>query len=514
MFKLVKKLKLVKCKLRIWNKEKFGNINKVKNLDTTIEKLQNDNYKNYNHVVNDKISRLNKKRECLIEYQQKYWFQRAKTKFINEGDRNTKYFHRVATGRRNRKTINNIQKDNGLWVNKEEDIMSVFVNEYKKRFHASNTNHNQYNNLIQVITEEVSERDNDELTKPVSNSDIKNAIYSIGAEKSPGPDGMSAGFFHHYWDIVGPAICKAIKSFFLSGKLLEQVNHTFITLIPKKDNPISTNDYRPISLCSIVYKVIAKILASRLSKILPKLIHPLQSAFVQKRAIQDNILIGHEVFHGFRTKKGKEGFMAIKLDMKKAYDRIEWKYIRVVLEKFGFCNKFTNWIMECISSVSYSILINDKPTDPFTPGRGLRQGDSISSLIFNLGAEVLDRNIQFESNRNRKSIGFPITRNGTTIPFLAYADDIIIFSKASVSAASKILDILNEYCIISGQKINLQKSAFQTSKNVDNRTKRQIQLCLGIPSSNDLEKYLGCLLLMVGLIRRCLKRLSTIQKTS
>ena len=192
-------------------------------------------------------------------------------------------------------------------------------------------------------------------------------MFDIGSEKSPGPDGMTDDFYQKYWHIVGPTVTRAVKSFYITGKILKQLNHTFIALLPKVDNPIRTANYRPISLCSTVYKIIAKILANRLSSILPKLIHPLQSAFTKNRAIHDNVLIAHEIFHGFRSKKGKEGYMAIKLDMEKAYDKLEWNFIKLVLQHFGFSEKFRKWINECITTVSYSILINDSPTTLFLP---------------------------------------------------------------------------------------------------------------------------------------------------
>ena len=156
---------------------------------------------------------------------------------------------------------------------------------------------------------------------------------------------MPAGFYQKYWNIIGPTVIKAVKDFFRSGKILKQVNHTFITLIQKIDNPNSLNHFRPISLCTTIYKTIAKILTERLKNVIPKLIHPLQGAFVQGRTIQDNVLIAHEIFHSFRLrKKGTEGLMEIKLDMEKAYDKIEWEFIFQILEKFGFEPKFIRWI--------------------------------------------------------------------------------------------------------------------------------------------------------------------------
>ena len=329
------------------------------------------------------------------------------------------------------------------------------------------------------------------MTQPVTNEEVKNAIFSIGSTKSPGPDGMSAIFYQKYWHIVGPSVTKAVKSFFHSGQMLKQINHTFITLIPKCDNPSSTNHYRPISLCTTVYKTISKIITNRIKKVLEKLIHPLQGAFVANRAIQDNILIAHEVFHSFKSKKGKEGWMAIKLDMEKAYDKIEWNFLFAVLKKFGFCPQVIDWIKVCVSSVTFSVLVNNGPTEVFTPQRGLRQGDPLSPFLFILCAEVLARKIQFESNIN-KNIGFPIIKNGTRIPFLSFADDIIIFTKANKAACETIKEIISGYCAISGQTINYHKSAFQTTPKTSSQNRRAIQDSLNMSSTVTLDKYLGC----------------------
>ena len=314
-----------------------------------------------------------------------------------------------------------------------------------------------------------------ELIRQVTNLEVQKAAFEIGSEKSPGPDGMPAGFYQKFWHIVGPTVIKAVKSFFRSGKILKQINHTFITLLAKVDNPNSINHFRPISLCSTIYKIISKIITSRLKGIIPKLIHPLQFAFIKNRSIQDNILIGHEVFHSFRQKRNnKEGFMAIKLDMEKAYDKIDWEFLLKVMEKFGFDKKFLLWIKECITTVSFSVLVNNSPTEQFFPNCGLRQGDPLSPYLFILGAEVLSRMIQYECN-NDHDIGVNLHKGGTTIPFLSFADDLIIFTKAKTNACGKIKKILKDYREISGQIVNLNKSAFQTTINVSTQEKNVIK---------------------------------------
>ena len=151
-----------------------------------------------------------------------------------------------------------------------------------------------------------------------------------------------------------------------------------MSLIPKIENPLAIKDYRPISLANVVYKLISKILAERLKPWLNDILSENQSSFIPGRLITDNVLIAHELMHFFHTKNLKNKFMALKLDIAKAFDKVEWKFIDTVMMKMGFYSKWREWLKICICTVSYSVLINGEPTREIKPKRGLRQGDPIS----------------------------------------------------------------------------------------------------------------------------------------
>ena len=261
---------------------------------------------------------------------------------------------------------------------------------------------------------------------------MKQALNQMGPLKAPGPDSMAPIFYQRYWHIVGNDLIASILACLKDGSLLKKINHTHICLIPKVKNPECVKDFRPISLCNVVYKIIAKVLANRLRKILPRIILEAQSAFVPGRLISDNILIAFETLHHMKHMKGnQQGFMALKLDMSKAYDRVEWAFLEKIMLKMGFENSWVSMIMECVHTVSYSILINGEPRGFFHPTRGLRQGDPISPYLFLLCAEGLNA-LLMKATISKSIHNISISCGGPKITHLFFADDSVLFCRASL----------------------------------------------------------------------------------
>ncbi|CAA0841330.1 Uncharacterized mitochondrial protein AtMg01250, partial [Striga hermonthica] len=253
--------------------------------------------------------------------------------------------------------------------------------------------------------------------------------------------------------------------FFNSGFMSKSWNHTMITLVPKIQSPCKVEHYRPISLCCVAYKIISKILAFRLKNCLSSCISDNQAAFIPERQLLDNVVIAQEAIHYLnRHRSGTNYFMAIKLDMKKAFDRIEWACIKSVMLKMGFHLKFVTWIMSCISSASFSFNVNGNKQGHVIPTRGLRQGDPMSPYLFIIVSKILSCLLK-NSALNGNLTGLKISKNSPPITHLLFADDTLLFCLASPHQAVEILNILNSYYHISGQKINLIKSSIFFSKN-------------------------------------------------
>ena len=251
-----------------------------------------------------------------------------------------------------------------------EEVVRVASAYFDNLFHAGVEDQmEEFLNAVQcMVTDDMQEFLSSEFTA----KEVKVALFQMGPTKAPGPDGMNALFYQKFWHIVGNSIVLAVLDFLNNGNMLLDINHTNIVLIPKVKNPERMSDFRPISLCNVIYKIISKVLANRLKQVLPQIISHTQSAFVPGRLITDNVLVAYETLHTMHSrKKGKKGSMALKLDISKAYDRVEWHFLQRIMEKLGFPVVWIERVMSCVTTPSFSILINGKPYGMIHPSRGI-----------------------------------------------------------------------------------------------------------------------------------------------
>ncbi|XP_074304569.1 uncharacterized protein LOC141639286 [Silene latifolia] len=249
-------------------------------------------------------------------------------------------------------------------------------------------------------------------------------------------------------------------------------------------------DFRPISLCNVVYKLVSKVLANRLKLFLGDIVSENQSAFTPGRLITDNILVAFELFHFMKNSRNKNGHMALKLDMSKAYDRVEWHFLERVLLRMGFDSRWVNRVMMCVSSVTFSVLINGSPSEEFRPERGLRQGDPLSPYLFILCAEVLSSLVR-RAAENGSLHGIRIAPTAPVVSHLFFADDSIFFIKAKLGEAICVQNILQEYAAASGEVINFDKTTVSFSRGTRETDRNLVTARLGVRTVEVQERYLG-----------------------
>jgi len=382
----VLKLQSTLNQLYDWGQTRFGDIpRKVKHLQEHLERLKNKVH-NEESLIN--IKSIEKELDTVLKEEEMWWAQRAKINWLQHGDLNTKYFHYKASQRKRKSTIYNIKDNVGnLWEDSNH-IHSIFTTYFKNIYSSAETIPNH--DIFSVVQNRVNQAQYDYLDAKYTALDVSKTISDLKSNSAPGLGGLSALFFQKYWDIIGKDIIDYSLNILNNNGSPKDINHTYISLIPKISSPNFPSDFRPISLCNVILKIVTKTMANRIKSILPSIINAQQSAFLPGRLITDNTLIVFETFHYIkRPRKKVNGFVGIKLDIAKAYDSLEWNFIENTMRSMGFPPNTINVVMNCIRLVSFSIIINGQPTDTFTPYRDIKQGNPLSPYIFITCAEVL-----------------------------------------------------------------------------------------------------------------------------
>ncbi|CAL5361639.1 unnamed protein product [Camellia sinensis] len=425
-FRIMIKLKRLRAYLRRWNMEVFGNIDDL--LKQAEDELHEWDLKAESRSLLE--PEVNRRREIrsqvwqLSRSKERMWLQKSRMSWAQNGDKNTRLFHLMASNRQRKNLLDSVQV-NGVAVEDPSIVKQVVENYFTRVFAESWESRPKLAGSFLAITDVDSK---EVLEANFSEAEIWAAIQDCDGNKAPGPDGFNLHCIQKCWSIMKGEFMQLFQEFHRNGKLAKGVNSSFITLIPKKKNPLDLSDFRPISLVSSIYKVLAKVLSRRIRQVLPKLIGEVQTAFLSGRCILDGVLIANEVVDWWRKTK-KKGII-LKLDFEKAYDSVNWEFLLSMMENFGFGDKWVGWIRSCISTSRISVLVNGSPTAEFSPQRGLRQGDPLSPFLFTMVAEGL--NILLERAKEQGMIrGASVGHQDFIISHLQFADDTIIFCEAN-----------------------------------------------------------------------------------
>eukprot|EP00253_Pinus_taeda_P011292 PITA_11292 len=437
------KLKELKGRIKKWNKEEFGNILEEKQkLEGEMESLQHkiitegrtEESIREEGIILGKLEERRKQEEVL-------WRQKSRIKWLREGERNTKFFHQAMIQHRQRNRILSIKDQNGERVVEQEGIEKVLVEHHKAILVEPLVDKSEaIKEICSAISRLVTDDQNNALMRAANLEEIEEIVKSMKKGTAPGPDGFTIEFFQAGWHFLGREILELIEESRMNQKVWPAINSTFYALIPKNDNLEDANGFRPIALCNVIYKIITTLIAKRLKPLLDKLISTEQMGFVEGRQILDGLVVTQEVIHSLKMKNQKG--MMIKLDLSKAYDRLNWKYLGEVLESFGF--------------------------------------------------KGLGRYIKKERAAN-KIKGLKLWGNELPLTHQQFVDDIMLFGEPTVKEVRQLKKILDLFTEASGLEINRDKSCVFIFNTMEQIKTHLIRL-LGFKRGELPTKYLGNLL--------------------
>ncbi|WOL08081.1 hypothetical protein Cni_G16833 [Canna indica] len=356
-------LECMKKVLHDWNRNVVGNLER--NLEETDKKLKILELKEENGVITEEeqvfMRILGNKMTALNRQIKIKWWSKAKKNWIEEGDRNTKYFHNSVRIRRKKNIVEKLEIE-GEWVTEGRLMVKPMANWYRTLWMLEDDIEMDIKQMADSVKRKISEEERKELINNFSGKEVWEVANGLGRGKSPGIDGYILEFYLHNWETIKDRLIAELNEFQRTAILKGGWGDTLLVMIPKKEKPRKIEEFRPIALCNVLYKILAKTLVNRMRPLLNKLIGQEQSAFIPKRQIQDNVLVVAEVVKSFYSSKANRPFIILKIDLQKAYDRVKWKAVYAMLECMNFPETFIKWIGGCIekSKFFYDLIITVK----------------------------------------------------------------------------------------------------------------------------------------------------------
>ncbi|VFQ90070.1 unnamed protein product [Cuscuta campestris] len=413
-FSLCSKLKRLKHPLKSLNNNSFSHIsNRAKEakqayFDVMKELMINPN----DQALLDNAEIKRKQANFFLDAELEFYQQKAKCDFLMKADKCTSYFHSLVNKNRRKNAIPFLVKGDGSKTTSLKEVSDCFLEYYTALFgNASNVE--PINHEFLTTGPSVPASAYSSLLATVTMEEVRRVVYEIGSDKAPGPDGYTAAFFKTQWDIVGQDVYGAVLEFFNTGKLLKQLNHAMIVLIPKTTHNPSG------------------------------------------RSLVDNFLLAQHLVRDYAVKRSVPSCM-IKLDITKAYDTVSWRFLEAVMVGLGFPTRFISLIMECVTTASYSIMVNGEGHGFFKSKRGLRQGDPMAPTLFLFCIEYFSRMLNTKAKEGVFSYHKDCASLGIT--HLAFADDIMLFSKGDFHSVQTLMQSLDHLSSVSGLTLNPAKS--------------------------------------------------------
>ena len=377
---------------------------------------------------------------------------RSKCRWVEEGERPTKYFFNLEKKNYNKKTITELHGEDGTTINNEKRILDSIEKYYSQLYKTiNNLEQKDFDSFMEPLRiSKLKTEDREEMEGPLSVEECKKTLDTFEGDKTPGEDGFTVEFYKIFFDLIGQDLVASFNAAYEVNELSISQRRRIVTLIPKEEGSLlELQNWRPITLLNVDCKIATKAIAKRIEPYLPTLIHSDETGFIKGRYIGENIRLIEDVME--YTKVHNIPGILIALDFKKAFDSLEWGYIMNTLDAFNFGTSIKRWISTFYSNIESAVINNGFLTNWFKPSRGVRQGCPLSPFLFILSAELLANKIR----QDTKIKGIKILEN--EIKLSQFADDTNLFC-ADLETVKEALKLVDEFGRLSGLTLNVKKS--------------------------------------------------------
>lgn len=375
--------------------------------------------------------------------EEQFYDQKSRVQWLGFGDRNSRFFHRVTQSRNVRKTIRKIVTPNGTILTSLPDIKLEAASHFEAFLNGSPNSAPCATQevLSELVDHHCSSEEARKLMQPIQDDEIKEVLFSMPCNKGPGPDGFPMEFYNVAWSVVGKDFVTDVKSFFIYGFMPWSINATLLSLVPKTTDAEAMTDFRPVAGCYVIYKVISKILGSRLKSTLPEAIELNQCAFVEGRILLENVLLAIELVKDYH-KLHLSSRAATQLDISKALNTVSWSFIEHTLRAMKYPDLFVTWIMRCVDTAAFSVSVNGELEGFFTSTRGIRQGCFLSPYLYVTISNVLSKLLNKAATTGL--LGYHPHCKEVNLSHLSFPDDIVIFTNGTPKSLQNTLFVFED----------------------------------------------------------------------
>ena len=425
------------------NREEIDLQRRLNELEILLSNTESEHLYNEYDTCKTRLNRIyeNKAKGVIV---------RSRARWLEQGEKSTKYFFNLEKSNFTRKHIRKLRLENNDLITESNEILSEASKFYEQLYKTSNVEEDNDGIFLNDNIPKLTQENMISCEKEITENECYKALQTFTNNKSPGNDGLSKEFYLKFWRELSQPLMECYVHSQREGMLSVSQRQAIIVLIDKKDKDRQyLTNWRPISLLNLDYKLLTKILANRIKPVLSSIISPNQTGYVQDRSILDSIrLIQDLIYHQDITQR--PGILLM-IDFQKAFDSLEWKFLLKALKQFNFGPNFIKWVEILYNDIRSCILNNGKPSNYFKLHRGVRQGDPLSPYLFIIALETLACAIRI--NNNIKGI----TVNFHEFKLTQYADDLTL-TLNDASSARESLNLIKQFGKYSGLKINIDKT--------------------------------------------------------